>query len=110
MYEKALRIFKESNNKIWTGITYAKMGQSSEATQILSEILEDSKTKYISPFHLSILYFSLGLNDEGFSSLQKGYEIQDLQMTEIKSYPILDEIKFDNRFRDQLRKMGLKVD
>ncbi|GAF96376.1 unnamed protein product, partial [marine sediment metagenome] len=63
---------------------------------------------YISPFSLALLHFSLGLEEQGFSNLEKAYEIHDLSLTEIRFYPELDEFSSNPRFIDLLKKMGLE--
>ena len=85
------------------------VGISSErARQILDEFILLSKSQYISPFKLAILFFSLGSEEQGFSSLEKAYEIHDLQLTEIRTYPELDKFTSNPRFIDLLKKMGLE--
>jgi TolB-like protein/Tfp pilus assembly protein PilF len=108
MYENALSEIQKSNDKIWTGIIYARSGQLDKAKQILDELILSSKSKYISPFELAILYFSLGSENQGFSSLEKAYEIHDLQLAEIRMYPELDKYTSNPRYIDLIRKIGLQ--
>jgi hypothetical protein len=65
------------------------------------------ETDYVSPFLKALLLFSLELNDEGFKALEKAYEVHDLELTEISTYPLLDPVKSDDRYQDILKKMGL---
>jgi TolB-like protein/Tfp pilus assembly protein PilF len=108
MYENALSEIQKSKEQIWTGIIYAQMGHMDKARQILDEFILLSKSQYISPFKLAILFFSLGSEEQGFSSLEKAYEIHDLQLTEIRTYPELDKFTSNPRFIDLLKKMGLE--
>ncbi len=107
MYQKALDIFTRQDNQYWMGITYSKMGNREEAMKLLQEIKDKEKTEYVSPFLKSLLLFSLELTDEGFKALEKAYEVHDLELTEINTYPLLDPIKDDPRYLAILKKMGL---
>ncbi len=108
LYDKALAVFKKQENDIWTGITYSLMGETNKANQVLTEILKKSESEYISPFLLSLLYFSLSQEDQGFRLMEKAYDDHDLELTEIKTYPLLDIIRSDPRYLEILRKMGLE--
>jgi tetratricopeptide (TPR) repeat protein len=108
MYENALSAVQKSGSKVWEGIIYAQMGQLDKANQLLDELVMLSKTEYVSPFQLGMLYFSLDSVEKGFSCLEKAYEIHDLQITEIKMYPELAKFSSDLRLVNLLKKMGLE--
>ena len=109
-HEKALSIVQQGlhkDDKIWEGIICAQMGSSDTAMQILDDLLLLSETDYVSPFWLAILHFSLQFEQQGFSYLEKAYEMHDLNMVEIRTYPELDKFVSDPRFIDLLKRMGL---
>jgi TolB-like protein/Tfp pilus assembly protein PilF len=108
LYDKALSVFQSQKDEVWTGVTYAFMGEMAKANQILSEILVNSKSEYISPFHLSLLYFGLDQADEGFRLMEKACDEYDGFMTEIRTYPLLDKFSSDKRYQKILKKMGLE--
>ena len=111
MNENALSVIQQSednSDQIWEGIIYAHMGHMDKANKLLDDLILLSKSEYISPFDLALLYFSLGSVEKGFSCLEKAYEIHDLQITEIKMYPELDEFSSNPRFIDLLKKMGFE--
>ena len=108
MDQKALEVFIAQENEFWTGVVYAKMGEIEKAMDILNDIQKKEETGYVSPFFKSLLLFSLELTDQGFIALEKAYENHDLELTEIKTYPLLDRIKSDPRYLEILKKMGLK--
>jgi hypothetical protein len=108
MYTKALDVFTEQENQYWTGVTYAEMGEMDKARKILTDLNTKEKTEYVSPFLKSLLFFSLKMDDEGFESLEQAYEIHDLELTEITTYPLLDRVSFDPRYLAVLKKMGLR--
>jgi len=108
MNENVLSVIPKSENnsdKIWRGIIYAQMGYMDKANQILDKFVLLSENGYISPFELAILHFSLGSEEQGFTNLEKAYEIHDLNLTEIRMYPELDELMSNPRFIEQIEKM-----
>jgi TolB-like protein len=107
MDQKALEVFIAQENEFWTGVVYAEMGEIEKAMDILNDIQKKEETGYVSPFFKSLLLFSLELTDQGFIALEKAYENHDLELTEIKTYPLLDRIKSDPRYLEILKKMGL---
>jgi tetratricopeptide (TPR) repeat protein len=108
MYENALSAIQKFGDGIWRGIIYAHAGLFDEANRILDKSVMLSKTEFVSPFHLALLYFSLGSEEQGFNYLEKAYEIHDLNITEIRMYPELDEFSSDPRLIDILKKMELE--
>jgi len=108
MYQKALDFFQEQENEFWIGITYAEMGEKDKAFEILRNLLKKEGTEYVSPFFKSLLLFSLDQVDEGFAALDKAFEIHDLELTEITTYPLLDRVHSDPRYHEVLKKLGLE--
>ena len=112
MYEEALSAIEKSEEKFkaWRGIIYAQMGDLDKANQILKEMVSFSEIEK-KPFrNLSLLYFVLGYEEEGFSYLEKAYEDHLFGLTWITIYPEIDQFRSDPRFIDFLKKMGLIVD
>lgn len=113
MHENAFSVIQQSvdnRDKIWKGIIYAQMGYMDTANQILDNFVLLSETEYISPFELALLHFTLGSEEQGFNYLEKAYEIHDLSLIEIRTYPELDKYTSDPRFIDLLEKLGLEDD
>ena len=108
MYENALSQIPKIKSKIWKGVIYAHLGHLDKARQILDELILLSKSQYISPFDLAILYFSLGNEEQGFNSLEKAFRIHDLNLTEIRMWPELDKFTSNPRYIDLIKKMGLQ--
>jgi tetratricopeptide (TPR) repeat protein len=117
MYEEALEEFQEeeSISKGWNplvecnrGVTYARMGKRDEAQQILDDMLDLSKKKYVSPQFIAILYFSLGEKDQGFEWLEKAYENHAYGLHLLKADPHFAMVRSDPRFEILLEKIGFK--
>jgi hypothetical protein len=67
---------------------------------------QQSKREYVSPYVLARAYVGLGQNEEALTWLQKGLEVYDGDMHQLKVDPALDPLRSDPRFQDLLRRMN----
>ncbi|MHC4538156.1 MAG: protein kinase domain-containing protein [Planctomycetota bacterium] len=116
MYDEALiefqrekEISKEAHAwaDVHTGSTYSRMGKAEEAQKMLDDLLERSKTEYVSPYALACFHFLLGKNDEGFEWLNRAYKEQDHSLCCLKIDTDLDSVRSDPRYIALLKKMNL---
>jgi tetratricopeptide (TPR) repeat protein len=115
-YEEALKEFnyeKRFNRSwrpeldAWIGMTYLAMGNKERAQSLLGELIEQSKSTYVSPYILSLVYFVLGDKENGFHLLEKASEESDSWLCEIKAEPAFEAVRQDMRFKDILIELGL---
>jgi len=88
-------------------ITYARMGNISEAKKILKELEDASKRRYISADQIAMIYANIGENDKAFEYLEQAYQAHAAGMAGLKIYPEYDIIRSDPRFSILLKKVGL---
>jgi class 3 adenylate cyclase/TolB-like protein len=69
--------------------------------------IEQSKTKYITPYQIATLYVRAGMNEESLDWLEKGYEEHDANMPYIAADPLFDHLREDPRFKDLCQRMNL---
>ena len=108
MYAKALSEFKMANDMPRVGLTCALMGKTAEAHQVVNELIEQSKHKYVPKSRLAQIYFALGENDKGFAWLERAVEERDFLLTSIKISPYYNRVRSDPRFKTLLQKMNLQ--
>jgi TolB-like protein/Tfp pilus assembly protein PilF len=90
-------------------VTYARMGKTSEARNILREMLDLAAHKYVSPELVAVIYANLGERDQAFVWLEKAYEARSAWLiTGILVLPQYDSIRDDPRYTALLRKMRLE--
>jgi tetratricopeptide (TPR) repeat protein len=90
-------------------VTYARMGKTSEARNILREMLELAARKYVSPEQVAMIYANLGEKDQAFIWIEKAYEARSAWLvTVILVSPSYDPIRADPRYTALLRKMRLE--
>ena len=69
-------------------------------------LIEQSKTKYITPWQVATLYTRAGKNEEALLWLEKAYEKHDTNMPYINADPIFDHLRAYPRFKELVREMG----
>ena len=89
------------------GICYARAGKKQEAENVLNELLEQSKTRYVPEFYLGCLYGSLGNKDEAFRLLDKAYQEHANGPSVMKAIALADDLRSDPRFTELLKKLNL---
>ncbi len=89
------------------GYVYAASGRRDEAQQVLGELKELAKRRYVSPFSVAAIYARLGDKDAAFEWLEKAYQDGAYGILFLKSVPELDGLRSDPRFQDLMRRVGL---
>ncbi len=89
------------------GHAYALNGETDKARQILAELGEMSKQRYISPYLFAIIYVGLGDKDQTFAWLEKAFQDRSFWLIWLKVEPKFDAVRGDSRFQDLLRRIGL---
>ena len=117
MYDKAfkeIQLVLENTGRKNAGllsalaIIQAYRGETKEVERVIEELLELEKEKYLSSFWLSMLYFVLGRNDEGFERMDMGYNAHDTLMIFLRADPLFDSIRSDPRYKEMIRKLNLE--
>jgi adenylate cyclase len=108
MYEEALEECQKSNDHMWAGIVYAKMGKTAEAQNILMDLISQSEQSPTLTLSVATLFFALKENDQGFQWLEKAYEYKLPGLARLKVRPGFDGVRDDPRFQDMLKRVGLE--
>ena len=86
--------------------TYAMAGKRREAIDLLGKLKLLSRQKYVSPYHVALIYTALGDKDPAFAWLEKAYRDRYWMMPFLKVDPRLDPLRSDPRFQDLSRRMN----
>lgn len=106
--EKARDLLKGSAEVLsLIGYTYAVSGRRLEAQNVLAELHRLSKQRYVSPYHMAMVYAGLGERDTTFIWLEKAYGDREGRLTILKFAPEFDRLRSDPRYEDLLRRVGL---
>lgn len=89
------------------GYVYGASGRRDEAQQVLDELKELAKRRYVSPFSVAAIYARLGDKDAAFEWLEKAYLDGAYGMLFLKVAPEWDGFRSEPRFQDVMRRVGL---
>lgn len=90
------------------GYALAKSGKQAEARKLLQEMLKESAGRYLSPYHIALIYNALDEPDETFAWLERGFEQRDIRMAFLKVEPKWNNLRSEPRFVSLLKRMNLE--
>ena len=89
--------------------TLAAAGQQMQANQILNDLLEVSRQKYVSPYFISGIHLGLGQQDRAVEYLEKAWEDHSHWLLYLHIDPGMDGLRSNSRFQDLLRRIRLPL-
>lgn len=89
------------------GYAYGRAGRRAEAEQVLAEMTERAKTKYISAMDFAVVYAGLGDKQQTFEWLEKGYLERSTWLVHLKWDDRFSGVRTDPRFAVLLQRIGL---
>jgi len=92
----------------WLGQALGMAGEAGEASALLDRLSEISRAAYVPPSSFAWIHLGLGNVGEAFTWMERAIDARDPMVMPIKSYPFLDPLRTDPRFRALLRKMNLE--
>jgi len=84
----------------------ARSGKPDAAQDILSQLLEDAKKKYVSAYDFGVIYTGLGQTDRALEWFDKAYAEHSGFMVYSYLDPRLKQLRGESRFQDVLRRVG----
>ena len=113
-YEKAVAEYrlqvqywnKNPTAKASLGYALARAGATSEATQILHELLAASRSRYVSPADVALIYAGLGDDAAALNWLDRAYDEKSPALSSVMLDPRLKTLLAHPRFKRLLQKMG----
>ena len=88
------------------GYALAKMSRKAEARAVLDELLQLSTTRYVTAYHIALVYNGLDESDETFAWLERAYQQRSPRMVFLKVEPKWNNLHSDPRFQDLLWRVG----
>jgi len=70
-YKKAVELDEDAEALALLGQAYARLGQRSEAEQILARLTEEAKTRYVSGYSMALMYLGLGEKEHAIEALER---------------------------------------
>lgn len=85
----------------------ALAGRREQALQILKQVEELAKRRYVSRFDFALARFALGQDDLAFRWLNRARKDRAFEMTSLNADPRFDPVRADPRFRAIVKSIGL---
>jgi DNA-binding winged helix-turn-helix (wHTH) protein/TolB-like protein/Tfp pilus assembly protein PilF len=87
---------------------YARAGRRADALRLLTGAIKLSKTQYVSPVSVAIIYIELKDFDRSFEWLDKACDERDFSMSSLRVEPVYDPLRTDPRFKRLLHRVNLE--
>jgi serine/threonine protein kinase/Tfp pilus assembly protein PilF len=116
MYQEAISELQKattltrSSTLFKTSLAYAfaVSGDKVKAKELLGQLIELSKERYVSAYEIAEIYVGLGEKNLAIDWLQKAFDERSRELVFLKVEPRLDSIRSDPRFNALLVKMNLE--
>jgi TolB-like protein/Tfp pilus assembly protein PilF len=87
--------------------TFGTAGRTKEAFQLLDDLTNLAKQKYVAPYYFAGVHAGLGEYDRAIEYLEKSYEEHCHWLIYLHIDPGMDGLRDDQRFQNLLRRVGL---
>lgn len=91
----------------YLGFAYALAGKKAEAQEILANLEQLEKERYVPAHNFTLLYAALGDFDKSFDWLEKSVKERSGFLPFLKVEPLVDCLRSDSRFPQILKRVGL---
>jgi adenylate cyclase len=94
------------------GCLLGSLDRKTEAQQVLEDLGELEKRRYVQPTYLGLIHASLGNHDEAFAYFAEGIKHENGMIAYLQQYCIsagLDRLRADPRFPALLKKIGVEA-
>ena len=89
--------------------TFATAGRRAQAIQILDDLTNLAKQKYVAPYFFAGIHIGLGEDDRAIEYLEKSYEEHSHWLIYLHLDPSMDALRSNSRFQDLSRRIGLPL-
>jgi len=89
--------------------TLATAGRKKEAIQLLDELTQLAKQKYVAPCFFAGIHLGLGESDRAIECLEKSFDEHSHWLIYLHIDPSMDALRPDPRYQDLLRRIGLPL-
>jgi TolB-like protein/DNA-binding winged helix-turn-helix (wHTH) protein/Flp pilus assembly protein TadD len=90
------------------GVSLALAGEKKEAFRAIRELQDISGKRYVSPYGVAQIYATLNDKEQTYKWLETAYGDRAVWMSYLAVDPVFDSIRSEERFRDLLRRVGLR--
>jgi len=88
------------------GHAYAVAGKRDQALEVLEELDQTSKQRYVSPFYVAAVHVGLGEVERALGWLEKAIETRDVWPLFLRTDPRFDPLRSDESFKALMERAG----
>ncbi|HME87853.1 MAG TPA: tetratricopeptide repeat protein [Chthoniobacterales bacterium] len=108
-YQRASELNDDPRVVAFVGHAKASMGKAAEARAILDQLVDTSRTRYVSGYSFAVIHLELGEREQALDWLEKDAREQTgFEINFIKVDPYLDPLRGDRRFDALVKKVAGK--
>ena len=98
-YQAAIALAPSPTYRSLLGHVYGTIGRKDEATKLLGQIQDISKSHYVDPYYFALIHLGLGDREAALIALEKSFEERNGNTLEyIRTDPFLDPLRGNPRF------------
>ena len=106
--ERSVELSKRDNVPLGVlGYIYTQTGKRSEAAALIEELKEKYAKQQANGLDIAKVYLGLGDKEQVFAWLEKDFQSRSATLSTWLSFPPLDSLRDDPRFKDLARRMNL---
>jgi TolB-like protein/DNA-binding winged helix-turn-helix (wHTH) protein/Tfp pilus assembly protein PilF len=87
---------------------YAASGDKNQAEKILQDLQLASKSRFVSPYYIALIYAGLRDRAQMLAWLEKAFQGHSRSMPFLNVDPMFDELRSDAKFQDLLRRVSAR--
>ena len=106
-YKRAMELNDDPSTLAFLAHAYASIGRQEEARQLLAQLTEKAKTRYVQPYAFALVHLGLGEKDQALDWLEKAVQGAGATFLNfIKTDAFFDPLRGDPRFEAVVQKVA----
>jgi TolB-like protein len=106
-YKRALELNNDPAGLAYVGHAEARNGRQSEAREMLAQLTESAKKRYVQPYAFALIHLALGEKDQALDWLERAAQERGATyLNFIKVDPFFDSLRGDPRFEALVQKVA----
>jgi TolB-like protein/Tfp pilus assembly protein PilF len=107
LQEATLLLPGDDETKATLGYAYALSGRKGDSQDVLNDLKEQSRKRYVSSSLIALVCVGLGNKEEALGWLEQAYQQRDSRLPWVGMEPMFDPLRSDRRLDDLFRRLNL---
>ena len=91
----------------YLGFAYARAGKNADALEVLANLEELAKERYVPAYNFAMIYLGLNDFDKSFEWFEKAFKERSGFLPFLNVEPLVDDLRGDSRFENLINRIGL---